>query len=90
MTLRKSAEFYESWVTESIRQILIRCDGVVRCIYHSIDRGDMLKIMARTDVATASDGTAYSLSDMPGKPHPRNTSTFPCFSNGAGGKYYAA
>ncbi len=79
MTLRKTADFMNLGVTESIRQILIRCDGVVRCIYHSIDRGDMLKIMARTDVATASDGTAYSLSDMPGKPHPRNTSTFPCF-----------
>lgn len=79
MTLGEAADFMNLAVTESIRQILIRCGGVVRCIYHSIDRGDMLKIMARTDVATVSDGTAYSLSNMPGKLHPRNTSSFPCF-----------
>jgi N-acyl-D-amino-acid deacylase len=79
MTLHEAANLMNLEVTEFIRQILIRCDGMVRCIYHSIDRGDMLKIMARTDVATASDGTAYSLVNMPGKLHPRNTSTFPCF-----------
>ncbi len=79
MTLSEAADLMKVPVVEFIRQILIRCEGVVRCIYHSIDRTDMLTIMARRDIATVSDGTAYALSAMPGKLHPRNTSSFPCF-----------
>lgn len=79
MTLQEAADSMEVTVPEFVRQALLRCGGAVRCIYHSMDRGDMLRIMARTDVATASDGTAYSLDSMPSTLHPRNTSSFPRF-----------
>ncbi len=79
MTLQEVANSMDITVPDFIRQVLLRCGGAVRCIYHAMDRGDMLKIMARADVATASDGTAYSLDNMPGKLHPRNSSSFPCF-----------
>ena len=46
---------------EAIRELLISCEGIIGCIYHSMDEGDMLRIMARNDIATASDGTAYAV-----------------------------
>jgi N-acyl-D-amino-acid deacylase len=64
---------------EAIREILTRTNASTYCAYHCIDRGDMLKIMARDDIAVASDGTAYDLSNLPGKPHPRSIGTFPRF-----------
>ncbi|MCK9526431.1 MAG: D-aminoacylase [Limnochordia bacterium] len=79
MTLQEAADSMDVTVPNFVRQVLLRCGGSVRCIYHSMDRDDMLKIMARRDVATGSDGTAFSLDNMPGKLHPRNTSSFPCF-----------
>ena len=79
MNLSEAADYMGLPLIEAVRQILIRCDGVANCIYHMIDRGDMLKIMARTDIATCSDATSYKLSNLVGKPHPRSTSAFPCF-----------
>jgi N-acyl-D-amino-acid deacylase len=66
-------------VVDAIRELLVRTRGQVGCIYHSISEGDMLKIMARTDICVATDGSSYSLTDLPGKPHPRNGNTFPAF-----------
>lgn len=78
-SLVEIADMLKLPLLEAIRQILIRCKGHIHCIYHSIDEGDMLKIMSRTDICTASDGVAYDLSKPDGKPHPRNTGTFPRF-----------
>ena len=64
---------------EAMRALLIACGGIVGCIYHSMDEADMLRIMRRTDIATASDGTAYAVSQTRGRFHPRSTSTFPRF-----------
>ena len=79
MDLEEIAAGLHMSVVEAMRHILLRCGGIVNCSYHSIDRNDMLKIMARSDIAVASDGTAFALAHLSGKPHPRNTSTFPCF-----------
>ena len=66
-------------IWEAIRQLLLRTKTSTSCVYHSMDPGDMLTIMVRPDIATASDGVAYDLSNLPGRPHPRSTSTFPRF-----------
>lgn len=79
MTLTQIAGHCGLPLFEAISQLLIRCDGIVSCTYHSIDQNDMLKIMSRTDIATVSDGRAYSLTNYPGQPHPRNMSSFPRF-----------
>ena len=64
---------------EAMREMLISCGGIIGCIYHSINEADVLKIMARTDIATASDGIAYAVSQSRNKFHPRSSSTFPRF-----------
>ena len=64
---------------EAMREMLILCGGTIGCIYHSINEGDMLKIMAQRDIAIASDGTAFANSVSYNKFHPRSTSTFPRF-----------
>lgn len=75
-TLAEMAEYMKLPLFEAMRQALIRCNGIINCIYHSVDERDMLKIMARTDIATCSDGLAYDISRLPGRPHPRNMSSF--------------
>ncbi|MCL2880610.1 MAG: amidohydrolase family protein, partial [Treponema sp.] len=66
-------------VPEAMRRMLISCNGIIGCIYHSMDEADVLKIMARNDIATASDGTAYAVSQTRNRYHPRSGSTFPRF-----------
>jgi N-acyl-D-amino-acid deacylase len=77
--LKETASRLKLSVPEAIRRILLQCGGLVNCIYHAMSRDDMLRIMDRRDIAVVSDGTAYSLAHMIGTPHPRNTSSFPCF-----------
>ena len=76
LSLVQVAEYLKLPLLEGIREALIRCGGVVSCIYHSMSRKDMLTIMARRDVCAASDGRAYPLEARFGKVHPRNSSTF--------------
>ncbi len=80
MTLSEAAAALKLPLSETIRRVLVRCGGEVHCTYHSMDRGDMLKIMARTDIAIASDSSAYPLADDGHtKPHPRCVGTFARF-----------
>ena len=79
MTLVEMAAYMKMPLFNAMREALIRCEGVINCIYHSINRQDMLTIMSRRDVCTASDGSAYDLSHLVGRPHPRSSSTFPRF-----------
>ena len=80
MTLNEAASHLRLPLFEAIRQILVRCKGTVHCTYHSMDRGDMLKILSRTDIAVASDSSAYSsIRGRSRKPHPRCIGTFARF-----------
>jgi len=79
LNLNEAAEKMGVTLFEAMRQMLISCKGIIGCVYHSMDESDMLKIMARTDIAAASDGTAYTVSDSQKRYHPRSTSTFPRF-----------
>ncbi|MBP5211695.1 MAG: amidohydrolase family protein [Pyramidobacter sp.] len=76
LSLVEVAEYLKLPLLDGIREALIRCGGVVSCIYHSMSRKDMLTIMGRRDVCAASDGRAYPLETRFGKVHPRNSSTF--------------
>ena len=76
MSLPEVAGYLKLPLLDGIREALIRCNGTISCIYHSISRADMLTIMARRDVCAASDGRAYPLDAKLGKVHPRNSSTF--------------
>lgn len=75
-SLVEMAEFMKCPLFEAMRRALIQCNGIINCIYHSVDEKDLLQIMSRIDIATCSDGLAYDISKMPGKPHPRNMSSF--------------
>ena len=79
LDLNKAAEKMGLALFDAMRELLISCGGITGCVYHSIDSGDMLKIMARIDIATASDGTAYAISVPRDRFHPRSSSTFPRF-----------
>ena len=79
LNLNEAAEKMGAPLFETMKELLVSCGGIIGCIYHSIDEGDMLKIMARTDIAAASDGTAYPVSESRAMFHPRSSSTFPRF-----------
>lgn len=64
---------------EGVRRLLIECGGRVQCLYKCMDEGDLLRIMARRDICTCSDGAAYDLHRSFGKQHPRYTGSFPRF-----------
>lgn len=64
---------------EAVRQVLLSSGGRVQCIYHNMAMEDVLNIMSRRDVSVVSDGTAFSLKNSAGLPHPRNTGTFARF-----------
>ncbi len=78
-SLVEIAEYLHMPLLEAIRHILIRCKGHIQCLYYGMNESDVLKIMRRRDICTGSDGVAYDLSHPNGKPHPRNTATFPKF-----------
>ena len=78
-SLPQIAEMLGTTVPDAVRQILIRCEGKIQCVYHNMSMEDVLTIMSRRDISVVSDGTAYDLSNYGGCPHPRNCGTFPRF-----------
>lgn len=64
---------------EAVRRIMIKCDSRVMCFYNCMSEEDVLKIAARPDICTVTDGTTYDPDCYLGAPHPRNTGSFPRF-----------
>ena len=66
---------------ETVRKVLLESAGSVSCIYFSMNKEDMLRIMKRTYVSVGSDGSSLSYDRTVTKtvPHPRNFATFPQF-----------
>lgn len=66
---------------ETVRKVLLESAGSVNCIYFSMNKEDMLRIMKRTYVSVGSDGSSLSYDRNVTKtiPHPRNFATFPQF-----------
>ena len=78
-SLTEIGEMLGKPVPDAVRELLIRCEGNVNCIYHNMSMDDVLTIMSQRDICVISDGTAYNLSNYGGCPHPRNCGSFPRF-----------
>jgi len=66
---------------DTVLKVLLECDTSVNCIFFSMNKEDMLRIMKRMFISVGSDGNALSLDRTANKtkPHPRNFATFPRF-----------
>ncbi len=64
--------------TDTIRELLIRCNMNVQTVFFSMDPADCEKIARRMDVSVISDSSAFDFlsREVPGTPHPRNFGTF--------------
>ena len=62
---------------DAFRCVMLKCNSGISGIYHSINREDALKIMARSDIAVISDSSSrdFVTGAREGCPHPRSTSS---------------
>ncbi len=81
MTVAGIAEKWDLPPVETVMKILLACEGGAGIISHSMDPGDVEKIMLDMDISIGSDGSGFSLNpdQVDGKPHRRNFGTFPFF-----------
>ena len=66
---------------ETVRHVLIQCQGRAFCVYFSMNKADMLGIMAEQFVCVGSDGasTSHDKSVTKHVPHPRYFAAFAKF-----------
>lgn len=67
-------------MAETAAKIIVETGGICQCVFFSMDPEDV-KYLLKQQVAIGSDGSAYPLDPdkNPGRHHPRNFGTFPCF-----------
>ena len=65
----------------TIIELLIKCNGRVSVVFHTLNMNDVLNIMKDMNITVGSDGSAFSFNReiTTTSPHPRNFATFPRF-----------
>ena len=76
-TLTEIADESGENLPETVRHLILATGGALSCFWKCMSEEDVLKILAKRDVAVVTDGTTYDPRDYGGRPHPRNTGSFP-------------
>jgi len=80
-TLEEISKLWQVSYVDAAVEILVRCNGSVGVISHSISTDDMKNIMSQPWICVGSDGATYKYSEVEeeGRPHRRSFGTFPIF-----------